>query len=101
VHPFKTRVLNLLNSVSEMNVAIGYFLYILFIVDIELEDELIARLIIGSMVTTYVIHNILIVFNIIKLIIQILRQKCSRRQIPTLPFTALIFVNRQSNAHTK
>ncbi len=85
VRPFKTRVLNLLNIVSEMNVTIGYFLNILFIVDNEIEDDLIAMMIIGSMITTYAIHNILIVFNILNLIIQKLRQMCSRAQNPTSP----------------
>lgn len=77
-----------------MNVTIGYFLNILFIVDNVLEDELIARLILGSIITTFAIHNILIVFNIISLIINKIRQWYRRIPNPTSPITGLIFADR-------
>ncbi len=49
------------------------------------ESQVSSRYLIGSMITTYAINNILIVFNIIKLIIQKLRQTCSRVQNTTSP----------------
>jgi hypothetical protein len=98
LRPFKTRAMNMLNIVSEMNVTIGFTMNILFIVDTGTDDKIVAWCILASIVMTYLIHNILIFFNIIGIIIQKFRERCTRTRVRRgIQPSANLFIDRNLN----
>jgi hypothetical protein len=75
VRPFKTKTLNLLNIATEFNVTIGYFFNIFFIIEGGMNYEVAAWIILSAIVSTYAIHNLLIIYKVICAIVDKLRRR--------------------------
>jgi hypothetical protein len=77
VRPFRGRVQNVLNILTELNVTLGYSFNIFFIIQAGIEHNTVAWIILASNISTYAIHNILIFYNLIGSIITYFRAKCN------------------------
>jgi hypothetical protein len=70
----------MLNIVTELNVTIAYSLNIFFILDAGVDNKIVAWGILGCIISTYAIHNLLICYNLLLIIISKLRERCTRTQ---------------------
>jgi hypothetical protein len=88
VRPYRSRVQNIVSIITELNITLGYSFNIFFIIQGEINNEKAAWIILASIISTYVIHNLLIFYNIIRSIIKYLRSRCSRARRGTIDLIA-------------
>lgn len=60
-----------------------------FVVETGIEDEIIAWIIVGVIAITYIIHNVLLFFNIARTVFTQLKERCTKKPevivVPTNP----------------
>jgi hypothetical protein len=80
VRPYKNRVHNITNIVNESAITLGYLFYVLFLVDIGIDEEVTTWMIIGCIGGTYLVHNLLITYNVMVMVIKKIKEKCAARR---------------------
>lgn len=80
VRPYKNRLHNITNILNESAITLGYLLYVLFLVDWGIDEEVTTWMIIGCIGGTYLVHNLLITYNVLLMLIRKIKERCAARR---------------------